>query len=243
MTAVVTAACSTHSVEVEENMYCGILSIGGSTVSEVSDGSTNNVVEGLQIPLTGEFAVTLTGDNGNSMRWSTVTEFNAESPYLAKGGYTIELSYGDTEAEGYGMPCFKGSAQAVVQPRKTTEATVKAFIANSLVAIECTDRFSSYFPEAEFCITTAAGGCFTTELPMQGPLFVSPDGNVEVVCTARKQTGEEVVFPAQEITPAPRTRYTLRYDVAQAGGTTLQITLNNELEEEIDIEAELNEYV
>lgn len=237
-------ACRGNICGPAEESYCGHIEIAGTLKSEVSDGTAKGTAEGFEIPSAEDFALTIEGGDGFYRKWESVAAFNAEYPYIPKGEYTVTINSGEVQNEGFGLPCFKGSAQAAVRPRKTESVTVTARIVNSLIVIECTGRFASYFPESEFTVTTAGGGCFTTQLPMQGPLFVSPDGSVEVVCTARKQTGEEVTFPAQTIdSPAPQTRYTLRYDVEQAGGTILKITLNDDVEEEIEIDAELNEYI
>ena len=39
----------------------------------------------------------------------------------------------------------------------------------------------------------------------------------------------------------PRTRYTVRFDVAQTGGASVTVELNDTVVEEIDLDAELND--
>ena len=240
------AACSSNICGPADDGYCGHVTISGSVKSDIkgSAAGSTSTLEGVQIPSAEDFALDISGSDDYQMHWESVALFNRYEPYLAEGEYTLTISYGDKTVEDFDNPCFEGSATAVVKARKTSEATITARIVNSLIVIECTDNFSSYFPSSEFVVTTSAGGTFSIEPPMQGSLFVAPESKVQVVCTARKQTGETVTFPAQEIEmTAPQTRYTLRYDVEQAGGSKLQITLNDETTEEIDIDAELNEFI
>ena len=86
-----------------------------------------------------------------------------------------------------------------------------------------------------------AGGEFDITLPMTQNLFICPQ-QFAIECSAVKQTGEEIALPKQIFTEVnPQTRYTVKFDVAQAGGATIAIWLNDTIVGEVAIDTELND--
>lgn len=243
--AVMTAvSCAEHTDSVGREKGYGQIAISGSGSAQVLVTGTRQegtVEIDTEVPAIEAFALTVTDSEGESQQWPSVTDYSAERHYFPAGEYTVHVSNGNIADEGYDLPYFEGEAKVTVEARKTVTATVTAYIANTVVAVECTDNFNKYFTSSEFTVSTKAGNEFTTTAPMARPLFIQPQ-EFGIVCTAVKQTGESVTLPKQIFTTVnPQTRYTVKFDVAQAGGATVTIELNDTVIEEIALDAELND--
>ncbi|MBP3482964.1 MAG: DUF4493 domain-containing protein [Alistipes sp.] len=225
----------------------GSICIAGRSTTEVSvkNGTSQQEatveIPDLALPDEGAFAVSITDKEGTEQTWASLTEFGEGNRYFAEGDYTVRLSAGDIEDEGFDKPFFTGESTVHVTARTQATATVTTHIGNSLAIIECTDNFSGYFTTASFTLTTAAGYSEEMTMPMDKPLFIRPQP-FSITCKATKQTGEEIALPVQIFRDiAPRTRYTIRFDVADAGAGTVRIELDDTLVEEVEIDAELND--
>ena len=240
-----TAAC-TDKIETKKGFGEICVSTNSSpkvSLKSVAASDNTYTIEGLTLPASAEFSLEIASDLDDSKQsWNTISEFGSEKRYFAAGGYTLKVAHGNPEVEGYDItPYFVGEQKVSVEARKTTKAVVPAHIAHSLVAVECTPQFNKYFTSAEFKITTLAGGEFDVELPMSKNLFIRPQ-QFAIECTAVKQTGEQITLPKQIFSEVnPQTRYTVKFDVAQAGSATIEITLNNELVGQVAIDNELND--
>lgn len=213
------------------------------SLKEVASGDNVYTIEGLALPASDEFSLEIISTADNSKQgWATITDFGSEKHYFLEGEYTLKVAHGDSTTEGYDIaPCFVGEKKITVEARKTANAVVPAYIGHSLVAVECTKNFNDYFTSASFKVTTMAGGEFDITLPMTKNLFIRPQ-QFAIDCTAVKQTGEEITLPKQIFTEVnPQTRYTVKFDVAQAGGATIEISLNDTLVSNVNIDNELND--
>jgi hypothetical protein len=177
--------------------------------------------------------------------YASISEFNADN-YLRFGQYRATVVAGDVMNEGYDKATFVGSKEFSVAARKHTDVEITAHIANALVVVETTEAFDNYFVGGRTLkLTTAAGNEFDVTAQSE-PLFVAPE-SVVVTGTAIKQSaqsgavGAVVALPEYELEVAAQTLYRVKFDVEQAGGATLTISLNDELVESIDIEQELND--
>ena len=200
-------------------------------------------INGLTLPASNDFSLEIiSAADASKQTWATITEFGSEKRYFLEGNYTLKVASGDPTIEGYDIaPYFAGEKEITVEARKVTTAAVPAYIGHSLVAVECTDKFNSYFTSAAFKISTLAGAEFDVTLPMSQNLFIRPQ-QFAIDCTAVKQTGEEITLPKQIFTEVnPQTRYTVKFDVAEAGGATIEISLNNTIVGNVNIDNELND--
>ena len=239
------AACTDR---VETNGGYGEIVATVNTSPEVSlkDVATNDKIytlDGLTLPSSSDFSfeVISTSDN-SSQSWDSITEFASEKRYFPAGEYTLKVAYGDPTGEGFDItPYFAGQSKIEVMPRTVSKATISARIGHSVVAVECTDNFKMYFPSYDFKVTTLAGGEFNITLPMSQTLFIRPQ-QFAIDCIATKQTGEQITLPRQIFAEVnPQTRYTVKFDVAEAGSVTIHIKLNDNLIESIAIDTELND--
>lgn len=193
-----------------------------------------------------DFALTIEGVGYDyAKEYASISEFNADN-YLRFGQYRATVVAGDVMNEGYDKAAFVGSQEFSVAARKHTDVEITAHIANALVVVETTEAFDNYFVGGRTLkLTTVAGNEFDVTAQSE-PLFVAPE-SVVVTGTAIKQSaqsgaeGAVVALPEYELEVAAQTLYRVKFDVEQAGGATLTISLNDELVESIDIEQELND--
>lgn len=197
-------------------------------------------------PELADFALQIEGVGYDyAKEYASISEFNADN-YLRFGQYRATVVAGDVMNEGYDKATFVGSQEFSVAARKHTNVEITAHIANALVVVETTEAFDNYFVGGRTLkLTTAAGNEFDVTAQSE-PLFVAPE-SVVVTGTAIKQSaqsgaeGAVVALPEYELEVAAQTLYRVKFDVEQAGGATLTISLNDELVESIDIEQELND--
>lgn len=243
--AMAMVAC-TDKVETQGGHGEIAVSVSSSPAVSLKNVASNDKIytlDGLTLPTSNDFSLEIiSAADDSSQSWSTITEFASEKRYFPEGDYTLKVAYGDSTVEGYDItPYFVGEKPITVVARTVAKAVISAHIGHAVVAIECTDNFKRYFPTYDFKVSTLAGGEFDVTLPMSKTLFVRPQ-QFAIDCNAVKQTGEQIALPRQIFTEVnPQTRYTVKYDVAQAGGVTLDITLNDKLVESFTIETELND--
>lgn len=178
--------------------------------------------------------------------YANIAEFNDDN-YLNNGQYKASVVAGNVNEEGYDKATFAGSEEFTVEPRKNTQVNIKATIANALVKVEVTENFKRYFEGGHALkLTTAARNEFDVTTQTE-PIFIAPT-SFTVTGTAVKQAnqsgaeGTVVTLPAYNMeNAAAQTLYTVKFDVENAGGATLNITLNETLVESFDIEQELND--
>lgn len=192
------------------------------------------------------FTLRITGPDYDRT-WASVADFDPENEWFLPGRYTAAVAWGDPEAEGIDKPCYAGTQEFTIIPRRTVEVTVTALLANTKVRVVCTENFLAYFHGAAFRVATAAGNEFPFRFGFDGetdtadPVYVQPT-SFTVAGSALKQTGTEVVFSEQSCPEArPQTLYTYRFDVSQAGQTVVHIYLDDTLSETREVDEELND--
>lgn len=223
---------------------------GYGTLSIHSEADPTIVSRAAQLPSGDDFALTLSGA-GYRESWTSVAEFNAAAPRLFAGTYTASVSWGDPQAEGAGKPCYAGEADIEVVALKQNSARIRAQIVNSQAFVTATEAFLRYFHDAQFVLTTQAGGRFEFRPGSDEPgerVFVCAGGELSVAGTARRQSptgageGPLVEFRAEPLAAAqPRTCHIFRFDASDAGSAVLEITLDDSTTIRQQVEIELNE--
>ncbi|MBR5282082.1 MAG: DUF4493 domain-containing protein, partial [Alistipes sp.] len=237
------SACSDDVAQGEQKGE-GRVTIGCVAATNVVDTRAN---VSCTTPEAEDFALKIEGvGHTYTADYATIAEFN-ENNYLHLGSYKATVVAGDIAEEGYDKATFVGSANFSVEARKNTEVEITATIANTLVKVEVTDAFKTYFAGGHALkLTTAAGNEFDVTAQTE-PIFIVPD-SFTIGGTATKQPnqsgaeGTAVTLPEYKMeNAAAQTLYIVKFDVENAGGATLTITLNDTLVESIDIEQELND--
>lgn len=242
--ALTLSACSDDVAQSEQKGE-GRVTIGCVAATNVVDTRAN---VNCTTPAAEDFALKIEGvGHTYSANYATIAEFNDGDNYLHLGSYKATVVAGDIADEGYDKATFIGSEEFSVEARKNTDVQITATIANALVKVEVTDAFEAYFAGGHTLkLTTAAGNEFDVTEQTE-PIFIAPD-SFTIGGTAIKQPnqsgveGTVVTLPVYTMeNAAAQTLYTVKFDVENAGGATLTITLNDTLVESIDIEQELND--
>ena len=241
--ALTLSACSDDVAQSEQKGE-GRVTIGCVAATNVVDTRAN---VNCTTPAAEDFALKIEGvGHTYTAEYAAIAEFN-EDNYLHLGSYKATVVAGDIAEEGYDKATFVGSANFTVEARKNTEVEITAKIANTLVKVEVTDGFKTYFAGGHALkLTTAAGNEFDVTEQTE-PIFIAP-ASFKIGGTAIKQPNqsgvEGKVITLPNYVPesvAAQTLYIVKFDVENAGGATLTITLNDTLVESIDIEQELND--
>lgn len=226
----------------------GRLGIGCGTDSTLD-------VRSAAAPDGAEFALRLTGD-GFDGEWETVAEYNAEAPLLKAGCYTAAVTWGDPEAEGPGVPFYRGERTVEVRELETRTETVTAQIANAQAVVTATEQFLRYFHDAQFRLVTGSGNAFdfaprTAEAGEA--VFVRAGTSLTVSGTARQQSqtgadeGPLVTFSPERIADLTldaaraRTLHTFLFDAPDAGSATLVVSLGDGEYEVVPLDVEIND--
>ena len=142
----------------------------------------------LTAPDVSSFAVRLSkSDNSYQKTWNSVDEFNAEETFRT-GSYSLEAYVGDIDTEGFDAPYFYGAAQVSVLEAKTTEATLTASLANSMVSIDYTEGFKKYFRDYSARVHSAGHSYIDFAADETRPAFIAP-GEVDLTVNLTNPQG------------------------------------------------------
>lgn len=202
------------------------------------------------VPDIGAFALSVTGKSG-SQTWATLAEYEQSETVFRMGTYTVTIAHGDPAEEGIGKPCYVAEKTIEILPRRTVTADLTATVANSQVVVRATERFLTYFHDAQFTVTTEADNQFRFapgSEPADEPVFVQAAATIRVTGTARRQSptgtgeGPAITFAEQTLdATAARTCHIFTYDALNAGSATLTITLADGYTETRPLDWELND--
>lgn len=241
--AIMAAAC--QKVSVEQIAGAGELKLNLSASGAVRSLAAGQADGGIEIgvPNMSEFSLTITGA-GYDRTWSSVADYSSDERFQA-GMYDVSIEYGDIAEEGYGKPYFFATKNVEVFERnRTTNVELVATVGNAIVEIAMTDSFKGYFISHEFTLTTSSNTFTLEENPAQH-LFVAPQQQVKIDCSCIRQAnaaaGTTEKLATQTIDVAARTRYIVKYDLQEAGGITVNISLDDEIIDTIELPIELNE--
>lgn len=211
------------------------------TRSEIEINCTTPAVEAFKLTIEGV-------DHTYKREYANIAAFNADGEnYLHIGTYKATVVAGDLSVEGYDKATFVGSKEFTVSARENTQVDITAYIANTLVKVETTEAFKKYFVGgAQFELTTKAGNKFDVTGKTE-PLFIAPaefviNGTAVKQATQSGAEGATVTLPEYKMeTPAAKTCYTIKFDLKEAGGANIEITLNDTVVAVEPIDQELND--
>lgn len=208
----------------DESPWTGSDSEGGINLNFSSDARVmrqTRADDGVSpvVPDGSEFAVSLAKSDGSySKNWSSVDAFNREKSFPI-GDYTISASYGDVEREGFELPCFKGSSDAVhVSPGAVTDVNVVATLANAMVSVRYTDKFAENFPSYSAAVQTEGHDYIVMTQTESRPAYICPSEVVNLNLTLTNQAGEKTTIQPATFKAVARHHYVITVDVT--GNTT-----------------------
>lgn len=252
--AVAAGGCS-EKKEAPAGEGCGTIRIvceADATIDAASTVPAQSATRAAAKPAGEDFALRITGEDFDRT-WETVAAYNAEdtSYSFPEGRYTITVTYGDPEAEGADKPYYAGATEVEVAARRTSTAQITATIGNSQTLVRATESFKKYYNNAEFTVTTGAGGIFTfrpCDEAEAEAVWVQAGKPLTLKGTARGQSqdgtseGPLYTFTPEPLEAArPATRHIFTLDAKKAGSATLTVTLGEGYTETVELDVELND--
>ena len=130
-----------------------------------------------------------------------------------------------------------------VAARRTSTAQITATIGNSQTLVRATESFKKYYNNAEFTVTTGAGGIFTfrpCDEAEAEAVWVQAGKPLTLKGTARGQS-QDGTSEGPLYTARPATRHIFTLDAKKAGSATLTVTLGEGYTETVELDVELND--
>lgn len=222
----------------------GAISLSLSTDGTVVDAvPATRASQATKVPDASELAITMTKSDGTySKTWASVADFPAEQP-LKIGSYKITATYGNETDEGFDAPYYYGETNVVVEEGKTTEASVRAQLGNSMVSISYTDEFKNYFAQYSSQVHSEGGDFITFVSDETRPAYVRP-GKVNLTLSITKSNGVHADIQPAEFEALARHHYHITLDVnnGQTGEGVLKITFDDSVVGE-DVDVDLSDDV
>lgn len=208
-------------------------------------------------PKISDFKIVVTNKDKNLVyRYDNIEKF-AEQSSVAVGNYSIEVQYGDENSQGledhsgdYTKSFFYGMTDDI-RVTENSEQTVnlEANLRNSVLEIDYSEEFRSYFSGGDFETTLQCQGKqnFTlskTDSELGRRAYVIP-GKIAITIKAVLQNGNPVSLSAGEVTAEANCYHKLHYTVNEGklGVPQLVIEFDDALKTEpvtIDISEELS---
>jgi len=201
----------------------------------VADVSRGNVADYATLPSAADFDLTMTNYAG-AVAWSGKFADWDPTAKFSSGEYEIKATYGNTEEEGPGKPCFEGLKEFVVIAFESVNVSIEPRLSNGIIKVETGNYFKQVFTSSSFSVTTGLGGKF--DIAEGEGLFIDAfkftlEGNFT------NAAGKSVLFSKEFTGLQPATLYTVKIEVNNVEGTAFTITFNDETET-VNIEEELN---
>lgn len=222
----------------KDDMSSGRIMLTLDGAFDIVEVTKSQVSDYTSLPKTSDFTVTV--KSSKSTVWTgLLSEYDQEMKY-ASGAYTVEASYGAEGQEGFDKPWISGSQSFNVTGGQMTSVSVPVRLTNSVIRIDCSEQFKSYFPDYSFNVTTGSGT--SIEFPKGETRAAFIDAyrfRIDGIMTS--QSGSEKTFSREYASGIePATCYTIRFDVTNVGNLTITVSFNDNLET-VDLgEVELN---
>lgn len=169
------------------------------------------------------------GDYTNT--WTPLSSFDPAKEFPV-GMYSVEAFYGDEADEGYGKPYYYGSDEVKVSTGRTTEVSINAALANSIIKVVFTDAFKEYMAAYTATVNTAGAQAFVYDEAAADELYVK-SGETSLDIEMTKPNGLTATLEVARFTAKPRYRHTVTVDVngGEVGkAEALTITFDETLE-------------
>lgn len=206
---------------------------------QVTEVVRSSVADYAALPQPGKFTIVLTNTSGNEIYSGLLEGYNA-STALKAGNYSVSASYGSSTDEGFEKPCFTGSKTFSVAGGGETSVAIPVSLANSIVKVECSDAFESYYTDYAFSVKTGAGTVIDFPKGETRAAFVDAY-TISVSGTLTNQGGKTQSFSKDYKSLSPKTSYTLKFDVSNVGGTAISISFDDSVEDVELTDVDLND--
>lgn len=239
MVGILTLALLSVSCSKQQDEARGRLSFSVVPDGQVTEVTRSLVSDYTTLPQIGKFTIVVTGNNGNEV-YNGLLEAYDESENLLTGNYTVKASYGSTSDEGFDKPCLTGEKTFSVTGGGTTNVTIPVTLANSIVRMGYSDNFKTYYTDYSIKLTTGAGTEVDFPKGEDRAAFVDAY-TITVSGTLTNQGGKTQRFAkSYDTSLAPKTCYTIRFDVPNVGTGALRIDFDDKVEDVTLEDVDLN---
>lgn len=205
---------------------------------EIADLTKSNVSQYTTLPSSEDFNLSIADASSASVWKGKLSEWDSAT-LLKAGSYKVTASYGDMEEEGFDKPFFTGSADFTVAGGQTSEVQISARLGNTVIMIGCTENFRNYYKDYTFSLKRNNQHIVTFTKDETKAAFV--DGykfTLEGTLTSETQTQ---TFSKEYASLNEATAYSIVFDAANVGGSSITVTFNDNVET-IDLgDLELND--
>ena len=185
------------------------------------------------IPDANAFAISLKSADGSySKTWANIDAFNKEKSF-PMGDYRIEATYGDMEREGFELPYYSGVNDVHVSPGANSDVSVCATLANAMVSVRYTDKFTQNFSAYSAAVQTAGHDWVVFAQNENRPAFIDPsDGEVKMSLTLTNASGKRVTIEPASFQAMPRHHYVVTINATgstESGDLALDVQFDDEV--------------
>ncbi|MCM1518613.1 MAG: DUF4493 domain-containing protein [Pseudoflavonifractor sp.] len=207
-----------------------LIELNSDVITTVSTGrsATSPTVDDLRLSLKSE--------NGSYYKtWPSVAQFPTDEAFKI-GKYTLEASMGSLNDEGFEKPYYYGSSTFSVNEGRTTEVSLTASLANTMVSIAYTEAFKSYFSAYSAELHSEGGTYITYASDETRPAYLRP-GKVTLSLDITKPNGTHATIQPANIDEAlARHHYRITLDVNKDQGGVGDAVLNVEFDDALEQE-------
>lgn len=232
--ALLSVSCSRHLNESEGNVLFSL-----DTDSQVEVVTKSNVSDYTILPEAGEFTIVISNGNGDEIYNGRLDGYNT-STALKTGNYSVKATYGNVSDEGFGKPCLSGEKTFSITGGGTVSVTIPVSLVNSIVKMECTDGFKSYYTDYSFIVKTGGGTEIAFPKGEARAAFVDAY-TITVSGTLTNQGGKTQSFSKDYKALAPKTCYTIKFDVSNVGGNSITVSFDDTVEDVELMDIDLND--
>ena len=245
-------------VDCPEGMGIVGLSVSPTTVVD-GTRAQQQIPDGVTIPTVDDLKLKIVSEDANldySEEWENVTSFTEKSKktYFVAGMYRAIVTFGDPQVEGVNKPYFVDDEGFNVVARQKNEVKLYPALANSIVKVEFSDTFKSYFENgAAITITSGNGNKWNVGYGIEAEngdnnqdgstpyIFVESGKELIISGYAVKQkpsatiAAPKVVFEDVKESLSACTMCTYTFDITTAGNVSVTIAVTNEPVKEVEV--------
>jgi hypothetical protein len=195
-----------------------------------------------------DLALKLTSESGTfSREWASAADLS-DPVSVAVGKYTLEAYYGSLEDEGFDKPYYYGANDLTIEENRTTPISVTASLANSMVRVELSDMFTTYFAGYKVSLRSEEGNeieyANSEDTSVETRSVYFKPGEITATIEITKKNGTTATLEPKSFTAEARHSYVLKFDVngGEADNATLTLTYDDQVDVE-DVEIDLSDAI
>lgn len=246
MCAIVAMMAISCAKDEAKEFNAGTLTFALATQNEIGDeliDVKSKISEITTLPNEGDFSIVVKNSSDTPVYSGLLKDWDS-SKKLQAGTYSVEASFGNIEDAGFDKPYFYGKKEFTIAANTTSNVQIPVELENCAVKIVATEMFSKYVTSSTISIKPLALSAWSV-VDLQNPkaFFMEPYGlNVKGEYTTQAQGPQATTSFNKEYTSfEAKSLYTLTFDAKLIGSSTIQITFNDTVLGEVEINEELND--